>query len=108
MALKSTQKSRDGLSNIGPREIRKRRILGVVALGAGAALAFGLFAMGAPRLYRLTIFFPIWIAALGLFQAREGTCIALAGKGVCNLDSGEFEITDRALDKQLRQKAKQI
>jgi hypothetical protein len=108
VTLKSTQRSGDGLSNIGPREIMKRRILGVAALCAGAALAFGLFAMGAPRLYRLTIFFPIWIAALGLFQARERTCVALAGKGVCNLDAGEVEIIDRALDKRLRQKAKQI
>jgi hypothetical protein len=59
--------------NIGPREIRKRRIMGIVALTVGVALAFALVVFQAPRLLRLIVFFPIWIAGLGLFQAREKT-----------------------------------
>ena len=35
--------------NIGPREIRKRRIMGVVGLVCGAALGFSLVFGGAPR-----------------------------------------------------------
>ncbi len=60
-------------SNIGPGERRKRRVLGFVALGVGVALAFVLVVMGAPRLSRLVVFFPIWLAGLGLLQAREKT-----------------------------------
>lgn len=59
--------------NLGPREIRKRRLMGIVALTVGVAAAFLLVSFGAPRLLRLVIFLPIWIAGLGLFQAREKT-----------------------------------
>ncbi len=60
-------------TNIGPRERRKRRLMGVVSLGVGVGLAFVLVVYGAPRFSRLIIFFPIWLAGLGLLQAREKT-----------------------------------
>jgi hypothetical protein len=47
--------------------------MGMVALTVGVGLAFVLVVMGAPRLLRLIIFFPVWIAGLGLMQAREKT-----------------------------------
>ena len=59
--------------NIGPREQRKRRLMGIVALTAGVGGAFLLIVFGAPRWLRLIIFFPIWMAGLGLLQAREKT-----------------------------------
>ncbi|HEY0321916.1 MAG TPA: hypothetical protein VGC66_13220 [Pyrinomonadaceae bacterium] len=59
--------------NLGPREIRKRRLMGIVALTVGVALAFGLVVFQMPRVLRVIVFFPIWIAGLGLFQAREKT-----------------------------------
>ena len=94
--------------NIGPREQRKRRILGVVALTVGVGVAFVLVIYGAPRWSRVVIFFPIWIAGLGLMQAREKTCIALAARGMCNMDAGETALTDNGLITQLRQKAIRI
>lgn len=63
----------ESATNIGPREIRKRRLMGIVALTIGAGLAFVLVIFEAPRLSRLVVFFPIWMAGLGLFQAREKT-----------------------------------
>ncbi len=59
--------------NLGPREIRKRRLMGIVALTVGVAMAFTLVVFEAPRWTRLFVFLPIWIAGLGLFQAREKT-----------------------------------
>ncbi|HVF55866.1 MAG TPA: hypothetical protein VM934_06925 [Pyrinomonadaceae bacterium] len=59
--------------NIGAREQRKRRLLGVVALTIGVAAAFVLVVMQAPRPLRAVVFFPIWMAGLGLLQAREKT-----------------------------------
>ena len=67
----ATPPSHDG--NIGANEQRKRRILGIVALSVGVSLAFVLVISGAPRAWRLVIFFPIWLAGLGLLQAREKT-----------------------------------
>ncbi len=60
-------------ANIGPRERRKRRLLGVVALTVGVGIAFALIVLDAPRLSRIIIFFPVWLAGLGLLQAREKT-----------------------------------
>jgi hypothetical protein len=57
--------------NIGPREQRKRRVMGIVALTVGVSLAFLLVVLQAPRLARLVVFFPVWIAGLGLLQSRE-------------------------------------
>ena len=59
--------------NIGPRERRKRRVLGIVALTVGVSVAFVLVVAGVPRPLRLVVFFPIWMAGLGLLQAREKT-----------------------------------
>jgi hypothetical protein len=50
--------------------------MGVAALAAGAGLAFALVASGAPWWTRAVVFFPVWLAALGLLQAREQTCVA--------------------------------
>ena len=59
--------------NIGPREQRKRRLLGIVALTVGVGLAFVLVVTEAPRWSRAVVFFPVWMAGLGLLQAREKT-----------------------------------
>ena len=60
-------------ANIGPRGRRKRRLLGIVSLTVAVAAAFVLVAFGAPRWARLVLFFPLWMAGLGLLQAREKT-----------------------------------
>lgn len=94
--------------NIGPRERRKRRVLGMVALTVGVGLAFLLVIMQAPRWSRAVIFFPVWIAGLGLIQSREKTCIALAASGKCNMDAGEEPLEDENLIAQLKGKARRI
>lgn len=96
------------VTNIGPREQRKRRLLGIVSLTAGVGIAFVLVVMGAPRWSRLIVFFPVWMAGLGLMQAREKTCIALAARGTCNLDAGEEHIEDKQKVAALRAKARRI
>ena len=60
-------------ANIGGREIRLRRLMGVASAGAAALLGFVLVGYGAPRWWRLLIFLPLWMAGLGLLQAREKT-----------------------------------
>lgn len=96
------------VANIGPRERRKRRLLGIVSLTVAVGVAFVLVTFDAPRWSRLVVFFPLWMAALGLLQAREKTCIALAARGVCNLDAGEQTIEDETLAARLREKASSV
>jgi hypothetical protein len=96
------------VSNIGPRERRKRRLLGIVALTVGVAAAFLLVVYDAPRVLRAVVFFPVWMAGLGLLQARERTCIALAARGACNLDAGEETLDDEHLVAALRGTARRI
>ena len=59
--------------NIGDRERRKRRIMGLVALACGVALAFVFIVYDAHRALRLIVFLPLWFAGLGLLQSREKT-----------------------------------
>jgi hypothetical protein len=94
--------------NIGAREQRKRRLLGIVALAVGVGVAFVLVVLEAPRWSRAVIFFPVWIAGLGLMQARERVCIALAASGRRNMDAGEETLDDEDLIGQLRLKARSI
>ena len=61
------------IPNIGPHGRRRRFIWGAMALGASVLLAAGLAVGGADRRWRLVVFLPLWIAALGVFQAREKT-----------------------------------
>jgi hypothetical protein len=94
--------------NIGPRERTKRRVLGIVTLTVGVGVAFVLVTAGAPRLSRLVVFFPVWLAGLGLLQSKEKTCIALAARGTRNMDAGEEKIDDEGLNALLRDKARRI
>jgi hypothetical protein len=75
--------------NIGPAERRKRWVAGAVGFGL-ALLGFALLGLAeVARPWRLVLFIPAWIGALGVLQARTGTCVALARRGTRNLDGKE-------------------
>ena len=95
-------------ANIGPREQTKRRLLGIVALVCGVGLAFASVVAEAPRLSRLVVFLPVWLAGLGMFMAREKTCVALAARGTRNMDAGEEPVGDPADAARLRERARRI
>jgi hypothetical protein len=107
-AADKREASEVSVSNIGTREQRKRRLMGVVALTVGVAAAFVLVIFEAPRPLRLVVFVPVWLAGLGLLQARERTCIALAARGTCNMDAGEEPIEDEDLIAELRGTSRRI
>ena len=60
-------------TNIGPREQRRRRILGATMLAIGAIIVIGQMGMDANRLWRLATVIPFFLGALGLIQAQSGT-----------------------------------
>jgi hypothetical protein len=61
------------IPNIGPPGQRRRLTFGVVLLGAAALLGLLLFAVDAARPVRLALLVPLWIGALGVFQALDRT-----------------------------------
>ena len=61
------------IPNIGPRERRRRRIVGIAMFAIAVIVAGGLMLAGAPRAWRLFMLFPAWVGSTGLFQAREKT-----------------------------------
>jgi len=82
--------------------------MGIACLAASAALVFVFVGYDAPRLARVPVFLPLWMASLGLFQARASTCIALASRGTCNMDSGERPVDDERSVARLRLQARRI
>ena len=59
--------------NIGPKESRKRFIMGVTMLAVGFAVALALILTDLNHWWRIGLFVPFWMGALGLFQAKEKT-----------------------------------
>ncbi len=60
-------------ANIGPKAVRLRRRAGYAGAAIAIVLLAMLLALDAPRLWRLGLVAPLWMAALGFLQAREKT-----------------------------------
>ena len=77
LSPKSSEESDEGggacISNISPRERRKRLIGGIVQFVITLAILAALIAMGADRWWRLPLLFLFWGAASGFFQWRDKT-----------------------------------
>jgi hypothetical protein len=67
---------------------------GVYGLIVTVGILVVLVAMHAPRASRLWLVFPLFLSAVGFFQARAQTCVALALAGKRDAETGD-EITER-------------
>jgi len=61
------------IPNIGARGQAQRRRFGYIALGVAAVVLVLLFMLHAPRPWRAVTFLPLWLSALGFFQAKDKT-----------------------------------
>ena len=61
------------LANIGPKETRKRLIMGVAMLAMGVVMAVIFTHEGVRRGWYAALFLPFWIGTLGISQARKKT-----------------------------------
>ncbi len=61
------------IANLTAAGRRQRLVLGVALVAASLAAAVCLLVLDVPRALRLGLFAPLWIGALGLFQARAHT-----------------------------------
>lgn len=94
--------------NIGPGGRRTRMIGGLVLLalsvGAAVLLVLGGFSRGA----RLALFAPFFGGAIGLLQARDHTCVALAARKQCEIGPRLAPVTDSWLAEQLKRQAREV
>jgi hypothetical protein len=63
----------ENVANLGPRQRRRRLLMGVVMLAVGVGLVATLVALDVDRGWRLVAVLPFWAGALGLFQAKAHT-----------------------------------
>ena len=81
-------------ANIGPRQRQRRLIGGFVFLAVTVAVGTSVMLFNAPRPWRLLVFLPAWATAIGFFQVSAKTCVALAARGLRNMDGGDEQITN--------------
>lgn len=85
---------RAGACNIGPEEIRRRRLTGHVGTAVtllGAALLVGL---DAPAWWRIALFLPASVGAAGYLQAAMRFCADYGWRGVFNFgEAGHDRVT---------------
>jgi len=74
-----------GVCNIGPAEIKQRKLTGTIGLYATAIL-FAVFMIGdfAPA-WRLLLFIPASIGAVGYLQAKFHFCVRFGTMGLFNI-----------------------
>lgn len=84
-----------GVCNIGPAGIKKRKQAGWMGLAATVVL-WGLFIyLNAPPVWRLLLFFPAMMSAMGFLQAYMHFCAYFGFAALFNFDdAGIFGKTD--------------
>jgi hypothetical protein len=82
---------RAGGCNIGPAEIRARRMAGHLGVIVTTVAFAALVAVGAPPGMRLALFIPATIAAAGYLQAAMRFCAAFGWAGTFNVSDRVHE-----------------
>lgn len=91
------------VANIGPLQRRRRLVIGVAGVVLSTVLSVVLVSPEFPRAARISLFIPWFVSALGLFQAKAQTCVALAARGQRDLDRGSEAIPHHELEAVKRQ-----
>jgi len=96
-----------GVCNIGPAEIRMRRQSGWLGVGATILLWIVFWFLHVPAAWRLLLFFPAMLGAVGFLQAALHFCAAFGLGGVFNFGS-EVGKTDTVEQAEYRRKDRQM
>ena len=96
------------IANIGTRERHKRLIWGLLASGVGVVIAVLLVMIRAPVIWRLPLLLVFYVGALGIFQARDKTCVKLAARGQRDMDSGPQQISVATELQQVQRQARVV
>lgn len=87
-----------GVCNIGPAEIRARRLTGYVGLAVTIVAFIVFYVVPVDAVVRLLVYIPAAIAATGLLQAQLHFCAKFGMQGLFNFGSniGRTESVDQA------------
>ena len=98
-----------GVCNIGKEEIRMRWMTGWIGFALTIALWFGFILNSSSASWRLLLFVPAYVSAIGLLQASMHFCVAFGAKGLFNFkpEVGKVETVDQA-EFRAKDKAKAI
>jgi len=88
--------------NLGPKETRKRYVLGFGMLVISVLLIFWFFNSELLRSWRWLLFFPLFGAIFCLLEAKRKTCSVLAELGSINMDTGPGKIENTEAANKLR------
>ena len=89
-------------TNIGPKQVRIRQMMGVVLFVLAIGFISYLASSGAPRLWRLSVFVPFSGAILWFFETKNKICVGLAACSLKNMDKGQVKIEDHGVARQLK------
>lgn len=95
-------------ANIGPAERRKRHRFGVAAILLGVVVVGVAWRLGLPLAVRAVSGLLFFMGFVGVFQARARTCVALAARGVRDMDAGPEPVEDPAEVAALRAESRRV
>ncbi len=91
---------RSGACNIGPAEIRARRVFGLASFVVAAVLAVVLLALDAPGAWRWVVALPMIGGFVGIIQAQTRFCANYGLRGLASF--GELGDAERVVDAAAR------
>ena len=94
-----------GSCNIGPKEVRRRRFVGIVGLVLVFITVVSFHSQHVKGLSRLSLFLPAILFSIGYLQSRKKFCLAFGLAGIFNFGSlGQvskvISPADKALDRK--------
>jgi hypothetical protein len=100
--MTATNVYQPGVCNIGPAEIRQRRMSGYLGLAVSVVFLVLAFALGWPAWVRLFVALPVALAATGFLQAAFHFCVRFGTQGLFNF--GELGTQEAVHEAEYRRK----
>jgi hypothetical protein len=89
-----------GVCNIGPAEIRQRRMIGWIGLAVTVVFLVLAFALNLPPAFRLLVAIPAALSANGFLQGAFHFCVRFGTQGLFNF--GEIGAEEAVHEKEYR------
>lgn len=97
-----------GICNINPKEVKRRRTIGIIGLAIVVLAAAILILLSAPSPFKAIVFVPAFIMATGFIQARSKFCVGYASAGMQHVGADSLHIKDAEALKVDKKRAKKI